>query len=69
MIETGELIELETGVWLALQRGDAEADRKLLSEDFLGVYPTGFADRADHVGQLADGPTVTEFAPPFSILA
>ncbi|MCP3939319.1 MAG: nuclear transport factor 2 family protein, partial [Actinomycetia bacterium] len=62
VIEIGEVIELETAVWFALQRGDAEADTESLSEDFLGVYPTGFADRADHVGQLADGPTVAEFA-------
>ena len=62
MIEIGELVELETGVWMALQSGDAEADKESLAEDFLGVYPSGFADRADHVGQLDDGPTITEFA-------
>ena len=28
---------------------------------FLGVYPTGFADRTTHVEQLVDGPTVTSF--------
>ena len=55
------LIELETKVWDALRRGDAEADGHLLAEDFLGVYSSGFANRGDHVGQLADGPTVAEF--------
>ena len=55
------LIELETKVWDALRRGDAEADSRLLAEDFLGVYSSGFANRADHVGQLANGPTVAEF--------
>jgi hypothetical protein len=55
------LIELETKVWDALRRGDAEADRHLLAEDFLGVYPSGFANRSDHVGQLTNGPTVAEF--------
>jgi hypothetical protein len=55
-------IELETNVWDALHRGDAEADIRLLAEDFLGVYPSGFANRSDHAGQLANGPTVAEFA-------
>jgi hypothetical protein len=54
-------IELETKVWDALRRGDGEEDTRLLAEDFLGVYPTGFANRADHAGQLANGPTVAEF--------
>jgi hypothetical protein len=54
-------IELETRVWDALRRGDAEEDTRLLSEDFLGVYPSGFADRSEHAGQLANGPTVAEF--------
>ena len=31
------LLELETAVWNALCRGDAEADAGLLAEDFLGV--------------------------------
>jgi hypothetical protein len=57
-----DFIRLETEVWRALVGGDATADARLLSDDFLGVYPTGFADRSDHVGQLNDGPTVAEFA-------
>jgi hypothetical protein len=56
-----EFIRLETEVWRALVEGDAATDARLLAEDFLGVYPTGFADRSDHVGQLRDGPTVDEF--------
>jgi predicted enzyme related to lactoylglutathione lyase len=56
-----DFIQLENEVWHALVGGDAAADARLLSEDFLGVYPTGFADRSDHVGQLNEGPTVTEF--------
>ena len=62
MIELGELLELETRVWSALQSGDAAADMASLSEDFLGVYPSGFATREDHGDQLGDGPTVAEFA-------
>jgi len=54
-------IELETQVWEALRCGDAEADHRLLAEDFLGVYPTGFAGRSDHVGELTNGPTVAQY--------
>jgi hypothetical protein len=54
-------IELESRVWDALRRGDAEEDARLLADDFLGVYPSGFADRSDHAGQLANGPTVADF--------
>ncbi len=65
-MQTGDMdldafIELETKVWDALRLGDAEADARLLAEDFLGVYPSGFAGRSDHAGQLANGPTVAEF--------
>ena len=56
-----ELITLETEVWQALVEGDAEADARLLADDFVGVYPTGFADRSDHVGQIAAGPTVRSY--------
>ena len=61
MIELAELLELETRVWTALQNGDAADDMASLSEDFLGVYPSGFATREDHAGQLNDGPTVDDF--------
>ncbi len=57
----GTFIRLETQVWDALMKGDATADSKLLAEDFLGVYSSGFADRSEHVGQLVDGPTVASF--------
>jgi hypothetical protein len=57
-----DFIRLETQVWRALADGDADADGRMLSDDFLGVYPTGFADRKSHVEQLIDGPTVTSFA-------
>jgi hypothetical protein len=55
-------VELESQVWNALSRGDADADHALLSSDFLGVYATGFADRSDHTDQLADGPTVASYS-------
>ena len=56
-----DLIGLETQVWQALVDGDGDADARLLADDFLGVYPAGFAGRGDHVQQLAAGPTVTRF--------
>jgi hypothetical protein len=55
------LIDLESQVWDALVRGDPDADRRLLADDFVGVYPTGFADRTDHADQLAGGPTISSF--------
>ncbi len=57
-----DLVRLESQVWQALVDGDADADRRMLSDDFLGVYPTGFADRTSHMEQLIDGPTVASFA-------
>lgn len=57
-----DVVRLETAVWQALADGDAAADRRLLSDDFIGVYPTGFADRKSHVEQLVDGPTIASFA-------
>jgi hypothetical protein len=60
-LDLNSFIELETKVWDALRRGDAEEDARLLSDDFLGVYPSGFAGRSDHAGQLANGPTVADF--------
>ena len=60
-MDLAAVLELETQVWEALRRGDAEADSRLLAEDFLGVYPTGFADRSDHAGELTDGPTVASY--------
>jgi hypothetical protein len=56
------VVALESRVWDALVHGDSDADHALLARDFLGVYPTGFADRAGHADQLADGPTVASYA-------
>lgn len=55
------VLALERAVWDALVAGDAAADAALLAPDFLGVYPTGFAGRADHAAQLAAGPTVAAY--------
>ncbi len=56
-----KVVRLETAVWQALVEGDRDADERLLADDFLGVYPTGFAGRGAHVDQLAGGPTVATF--------
>ena len=56
-----ELLAAERIVWDALVSGDAEAEDRVLADDFLGVYPDGFAGKADHVGQLANGPTVASY--------
>lgn len=54
-------VGLETNVWEALCAGDPVEDRTQLSDDFLGVYPTGYADASDHAGELADGATVVSY--------
>ena len=56
-----ELTEAERRVWQALLDGDPDADAAALSDDFLGVYPTGFSDKAGHVAQLTAGPTVADY--------
>ncbi len=56
-----DLARCERLVWQALVDGDMAADAAALDEGFLGVYPSGFADKAAHVGQLAEGPTVADF--------
>jgi hypothetical protein len=61
VIELDELVALETSIWNALRSGDARADTAHLADDFLGVYPSGLADRSDHVDQLANGPTIASF--------
>ena len=55
------ILDLERQVWEALARGDWQADAGLLHDDFLGVYATGFATRAEHAAQLRGGPVVSSF--------
>jgi len=59
MIE--KFVNLETGVWEALVKGDGSADAALLSEDFLGVYETGFSNRTEHAAMLDNGPIVLQY--------
>lgn len=51
----------ERAVWNALVSGNMQADDHALHADFLGVYADGFADKAAHVQQLRDGPTVRSY--------
>ncbi|MBO9477528.1 nuclear transport factor 2 family protein [Shimia sp. R11_0] len=55
------LVALETQVWEALVRGDSAADGALLTDDFLGVYPDGFAGKEAHTGQVSDGPSFAAY--------
>ena len=59
--DVGFFIALERQVWEALRRGDGKADGRLLADNFLGVYESGFGTKAEHVAQVSNGPTVTEF--------
>jgi hypothetical protein len=52
---------LETAMWTSLVEGDGPAADQLLSSDYLGVYTTGFADRADYIAALANGPITASF--------
>ncbi|NDV00870.1 DUF4440 domain-containing protein [Pseudoroseicyclus tamaricis] len=54
-------LKLERQVWEALVAGDAAADAALLAEEFLGVYSSGFSDRAGHAAQLEGGPSVADY--------
>jgi hypothetical protein len=56
-----QIIELEVKVWEALRKGDPALDAAMLSDDFLGVYPSGFSDKVQHCGQLKNGPTVARY--------
>ena len=58
---TAVALEHERQVWEALVNGDRVADERLLAADFLGVYPTGFAGRDEHVAQFASEPTVATY--------
>jgi hypothetical protein len=51
----------EIKVWEALVLGNKQADVTLLDQSFLGVYPTGFAGKAEHMQQLDNGPTIESY--------
>jgi hypothetical protein len=61
-IRIEEILDCERAVWSALAQGDAAADADALADDFLGVYGSGCAGKAEHAGQLRHGPTVASYA-------
>lgn len=56
-----DLLAAETSVWEALRSGDQARDQALLAPEFLGVYPSGFVSRREHVAELDAGPIVHDF--------
>lgn len=56
-----EILALETMVWEALKSGDAFLDERMLADEFLGVYPSGFSKKQEHCDQLKYGPTVASY--------
>lgn len=56
-----QFLQLEIKVWDALVSGDAESDAMLLADEFLGVYNSGFADKAEHTDQLLAGPIIERY--------
>lgn len=61
LISRTELLALEKRIWDALVSGDKAVDSELLSDDFLGVYPSGFEGKEDHCSQLNSGPTIRKY--------
>lgn len=59
--DLAHLLQLEEQVWAALVSGDREADERLLADEFLGVYASGHAGKAEHVGQLDGGAVVAHY--------
>jgi len=60
--DVDHFLRLEQAVWRALCEGDMDADSALLADDFMGVYSSGRANKAAHVAQLRDGPTMSIFS-------
>ncbi len=56
-----DIIEMEEQIWEALRSGDAESDSALLTNDFLGVYPSGFWNKEAHANQMKSGPVIGEY--------
>ena len=55
------ILGLERQVWEALKSGNREADARLLSDEFVGLYASGVGSKEEHVGQLDGGPTVVAY--------
>jgi hypothetical protein len=56
-----QFVILESQVWDAFVAGDSEADARVLADNFIGVYSTGFSNRAEHCAPLRDGPIAQRY--------
>ena len=56
-----QFLALEKQVWEAFLAGDPLADSKLLADNFLGVYSTGYFGKLEHCEQLRRGPIVAQY--------
>ena len=54
-------IEKEKEVWEAIKNKDKSADSRLLADDFVGLYDTGFATKSDHVNQMDDEYSIEKY--------
>lgn len=55
-------IAREREVWEALKKKDKAADSRLLADDFVGLYDTGFSAKSEHVMQMDDRYTLEDYA-------
>lgn len=56
-----DFVVLEKQVWEAMRTGDPEADKRALTENFLGVYETGFSSRDEHCRAMSEGPIAERY--------
>ena len=56
-----QFVVLESQVWDAFVAGDSEADARVLADNFIGVYSTGFSSRAEHCAPLRNGPVAQRY--------
>jgi hypothetical protein len=56
-----QFVTLESQVWEAFVAGDAQADARVLADNFIGVYSTGFSNRAEHCSALRNGPIAQRY--------
>src|SRR5579859_209316 len=61
VMDLAAFVALESQVWEAMRKGDAEAEARLLSDDFVGVYSFGIAGKENHAAALANGPIVVSY--------
>ena len=60
-LTVNQFIALESQVWNAFVAGDAEADARVLADNFIGVYSTGFTGKQAHCAPLRNGPLARRY--------